>query len=206
MTRWILLLAALALLAAAPSAHAQTDNDGDGAFTPQDCDDNDSTIYPGAPEIPADGIDQDCDGADACYQDLDGDGYGSTIVIPGNDFDCSDAGESSRSDDCNDVNSAIYPGAPEIPADGIDQDCDGADACYQDLDGDGYGSTIVIPGNDFDCSDAGESSRSDDCNDGNSAMHPGATDLGGEDLNCDGIIDGPVATEQRSWGTLKGYY
>lgn len=29
--------------------------------------------------------------------------------------------------DCDDTNSRVYPGAPEVPGDGIDQDCSGAD-------------------------------------------------------------------------------
>jgi hypothetical protein len=37
------------------------DLDGDGYFTPEDCDDNDGDTYPGAPEI-YDGKDNDCDG------------------------------------------------------------------------------------------------------------------------------------------------
>jgi len=40
------------------------DNDGDQACENYDCNDNDSSVYPGAPEICGDGIDQDCSGAD----------------------------------------------------------------------------------------------------------------------------------------------
>ena len=54
-----------------PIAHAvrrAVDRDGDG-FSPLlgggDCDDSDPTVFPGAPEIPDDGIDQNCVGGDA---------------------------------------------------------------------------------------------------------------------------------------------
>lgn len=40
------------------------DLDGDGALSPADCDDSDMTVYPGAPELCGDGVDQDCDSSD----------------------------------------------------------------------------------------------------------------------------------------------
>jgi hypothetical protein len=98
------------------------DADHDGfrtAGNPADCDDSNPAIHPGAVDIPDDGIDQDCSGADAVNLDRDGDGYNRPV-------------------DCNDSNPAVHPGAADTPEDGIDQDCSGADAVNLDRDGDGY--------------------------------------------------------------------
>jgi bacillopeptidase F len=40
------------------------DADGDGVVATEDCNDNDSSVFPGAAEIKFDGIDQDCNGYD----------------------------------------------------------------------------------------------------------------------------------------------
>jgi arylsulfatase A-like enzyme len=41
------------------------DGDGDGVALADDCDDANPAVHPGARDVPSDGIDQDCDGADA---------------------------------------------------------------------------------------------------------------------------------------------
>ena len=43
------------------------DADGDGVQTPSDCNDANPAIRPGATDVPGDGVDQDCSGADAKF-------------------------------------------------------------------------------------------------------------------------------------------
>lgn len=96
------------------------DLDGDGVFSTDclgtDCDDSNSSIYPGAPEDGGsgdgapDGIDNDCDG------DID---EGTNITDADGDGFTEDDG------DCNDNNPEINPDAEEILGNGIDDDCDG---------------------------------------------------------------------------------
>ncbi|MDG1480821.1 MAG: putative metal-binding motif-containing protein [Myxococcota bacterium] len=84
------------------------DYDGDGSPDDEDCSDTDPAIYPGAEEIPYDGIDQDCDGYD--LTDFDDDGYDAETV---------------GGDDCNDEDPAIHPDADDVIGNKIDDDCDG---------------------------------------------------------------------------------
>ncbi len=154
----------------------EIDDDLDG-FTEVDgdCDDETAGAYPGAAET-VDGLDNDCDG---CVDDLDDDGDGWTeceeVFDRNGDGDTSDAGDVAR--DCNDENERVNPEARDVPYDGVDQDCNGADLC--DYDGDGWLSV--------------ECPNGTDCDDNNADINPAATeDLGdGIDNDCDGEIDVP---------------
>jgi len=87
------------------------DADGDGfyhidnPFSETDCDDTKAAVYPGATEVPYDGIDNDCD-ALTLDDDLDEDGF-------------------IKANDCDDADATRNPGATEICGNGIDDNCDG---------------------------------------------------------------------------------
>jgi len=160
------------------------DADGDG-FTEEDgdCDDGNADIHPDADDIPDDGIDQDCDGADAVgLTDADGDGF------------------YAEEDDCDDTNADIHPDMDELCATpGVDDDCDGlvddeddiidGTTWYADGDIDGYGNA----GAPAVACEPPESYVADntDCDDRDDAVNPGAREIcnNGVDDNCNSSAD-----------------
>ena len=155
-----------------------------------DCNDLVGAIFPTATELVADGVDQNCDGAELCFADADNDGFrpNATATVVSANLVCSDSGErgsAAPTTDCNDLEASVFPGASEVVADSVDQNCDGAELCYLDNDSDGYrpNATATVVSADLDCADAREargSAPTTDCNDSNAALNPGV----------DGDLDG----------------
>ena len=115
-------------------------------------------------------VDEDGDGACSRGVDLDGDG---TCV-----------GEGEVSDevvDCDDRDAAVGPDAEERIASGVDEDCDGLEACYEDADLDGRGEEMVVLTAALGCDEPGVAPRPDD-------VCPGFDDA--QDADRNGVPDG----------------
>ena len=169
-----------------------------------DCDDDNNTVHPEAPEA-CDGLDQDCDGLidDGAtlrrYADADGDGSGDPGAAA--EVCAEEPGLVAEGTDCDDRRASVHPGAAEVCG-GLDDDCDGliddadpdrdpgGSAWYADADGDGYGDpararAACDPGAD-------EVSAGSDCDDGDPAISPGAQevcDAADADEDCSGAAD-----------------
>lgn len=164
------------------------DNDGDGWSADIDCDDNDPSVNPGAPET-CNGIDDDCntvvddnpiDGT-TWYEDSDGDGYGNSGV---SQESCSQpSGYVDNDFDCDDGDVAINPNT----------------VWYEDADNDGFGNLIVFlvqctqpPGYVLDLQD---------CDDADPAINPNT--IWYEDSDGDGF--GNSAVNINSCVAPSGY-
>jgi len=193
--------AALLILAGglpAPVGAGAPDADGDGFTTPDDCDDGDPLVFPGAAEL-CNGVDDDCDG-----------------TVPSSETDTDGDAVRACDGDCNDLDASVFPGATEL-CNGVDDDCDTTVDEGFDLDADGFstcggdcddGNPLVFPGAvelcngvDDDCDTVVPSNEADidgdavlecdgDCNDADASVFPGAAELCNfVDDNCDTIVD-----------------
>jgi len=175
-----------------------------------DCDDDDQFVMPGVTERCITPYDDNCDGSDndpgaqGCVnylRDEDGDGYG---VTGDSQCLCYNAGfyTASMGGDCDDDPSTCgvncNPGMAEQCSTTYDDNCNGdnnemnAPGCttyYRDGDSDGYGHQTLsqcwcYPNGDYNSTDPS------DCNDGDNAINPAATEICDLiDNNCAGGID-----------------
>jgi hypothetical protein len=114
-------------------------------------------------------------------------------------------GLASTFGDCHDTNAAAYPGAAGVPGNTFDNNCDGIWTCYEDLDGDTYGSAIVVDDGtysgvvDRQCTTAAnESAVATDCLDDNDLTGGETYPLRFNGVNW--IYDTTLTTDQ--WVTL----
>ena len=180
----------------------EQDQDGDGYVTcdfdewlgssevigDSDCDDSNPLIFPTSDEIPADGVDGNCDGQELCYTDKDGDGFAGGELTAIDGVDCEGSLLFSNSEDCDDQDSEVNPSLDEIWYDGIDQNCDGLSDFDQDADGQDssdYGG--------LDCEDQDSTIYSSD------TLEEGISD--GIDQNCDGFEDCYVDADEDGFGS-----
>ena len=129
----------------------------------EDCNDGLPDVNPAATEIcGTPGLDEDCNGlvddADpgidpstlrTVFADADLDGFGAADALP--ELHCNLPHFATNTEDCADNNASIRPGAVEVAGDLVDSDCDGAELCFCDGDGDGIGSDLIVLSTDVTC-------------------------------------------------------
>ncbi len=185
------------------------------AATGGDCDDSNSSEYPGATEV-CDGDDDDCDGSadesgatgeSTWYRDADSDGYGSSsttasaCTVP--------SGYVSNSTDCNDGNAGVSPGDAEVcDASNTDEDCDGTaddldtsssgqSTWYADADSDSYGDPASY--SQLCEQPSGTVSNDDDCDDTDTGISPADTEI------CEDLVDQDCDGADQACGYYGGF-
>ncbi|MCB9780582.1 MAG: hypothetical protein H6742_18590 [Alphaproteobacteria bacterium] len=189
-------------------ADTDTDTDAtDGSDTDTDADtdvtDGSDTDTDADTDV-TDGTDTDADADTDADTDTDTDGGDTGIGDPDEDGDGSPASE-----DCDDTDPAVFPGAEEICND-KDDDCDDEvdegvlSTWYADSDGDGFGD----PDSRVDACEAPDGYLADasDCDDTADSVHPGAAETCNDiDDDCDTEVDEGVLSTWYADSDGDGY-
>ena len=176
------------------------DEDADGYYNYNDCDDNNPMMNPGMSEL-CDDFDNDCNGIindgvplNTYYFDGDFDGFGEFSITVDTCISIAPPGYVANSTDCDDLNEEIFPTQVET-CDAIDNDCDGAInngltryTYYMDFDGDGFGDRNIEIDTCITNAPMGFVDNLDDCDDNASNIYPQAEDIpdNGIDEDCSG--------------------
>lgn len=178
-----------------------------------DCNDKNILISPAALDIPDDGIDQNCTGSDMhnWYYDGDKDGYGDKAkLITSVETQPVNYVLGTNLFDCNDSNKSVNPSRPDLVDDGLDNDCDGLQnvSWYVDSDNDGYGSGLSVVSSENPPIDGQHYTANNlDCNELNSAIHPGLVEIFGDDIdsNCNHDADDETQQIVPDTGQITSY-
>lgn len=204
----------------------RVDADADGSAWPQDCDNRDATVFPGATEV-CDGVDQDCDGevdegaGEIWYEDDDQDGLGAEDEVTraceqpdgyvANATDCDDGdpqtgGPSewfadSDGDQAGNEEDSVHACSPPDGYVGLGGDCDDQDDQLHPgttwyEDGDGDGWGGEATTVACDPG-TGWALQTGDCDDDNPQANPGETELANDGYDND--CDG-------GWARLSGSF
>lgn len=167
-----------------------------------DCNDEDESVYPDAPEI-CDGVDNNCnDLVDedipvyTYYLDVDNDGFGDPLMAIDTCLSTPLPGYVSNDLDCATTDSNTYPDAPEI-CDGVDNNCnDLIDeditiyTYYLDIDNDGFGDPLAAIDTCLSAPLPGYVTNDLDCATEDNSVYPNAPEIcDGIDNNCNDLVD-----------------
>jgi len=178
------------------------DNDNDGYYSFEDCDDTNPDVNPGSTEL-CDNIDNNCvGGVDedlpqfTYYQDLDGDGFGEITQELITCESTPPTGFVADNTDCDDAEAESNPSREEV-CDGIDNDCNGMidDGLeifryYLDADADDFGNEFIFIDTCLMSPPLGYVAQAEDCDDNDNQLNPNIAEVcDGIDNDCNGMID-----------------